>query len=93
MTKKNVTFSFPEDLYNKMKKHKEVNWSAVVRNAVKEYLSKLEREDKSITSENLLKELENKGFNAKEITFEEAVKFYNKMKEKEWKRTFTIQTS
>jgi len=93
MSKKNVTFSFPEELYNKMKKHKEVNWSAVVRNAVKEYLNKLELEKKSITSEDLLMELRDLGFDIREISFDEAVEFYKKMREKEWKRTFMTPTS
>ncbi len=93
MSKKNVTFSFPEELYNKMKKHKEVNWSAVVRNAVKEYLNKLELEKKSITSEDLLMELRDLGFDIREISFDEAVEFYKKMREKEWKRAFMTPTS
>ena len=93
MSKKNVTFSFPEELYNKMKKHKEVNWSAVVRNAVKEYLNKLELEKKSITSEDLLMELRDLGFDIREISFDEAVEFYKKMREEEWKRTFMTPTS
>ena len=93
MKKKNVTFSFSEELYNKMKKHKEVNWSAVVRNAVEEYINRLERDEKSITSEDLLKELEHMGFDVREVTLDEAIEFYNKMREKEWKRTSTIQTS
>ena len=38
----NITLSIPEDLKEDLKKHKEVNWSAVVRRAMEEHLRKIE---------------------------------------------------
>lgn len=37
----NVTISMPEDLREEMRRHDEVNWSAVMRKAVQEHLRKL----------------------------------------------------
>jgi len=54
---------------------------------------KAERKEKCITSKDLLKELEKMEFNVKEITFEDAVKFYNKRRKEEWKKTFALQTT
>ncbi|BBG24993.1 hypothetical protein IC006_2327 [Sulfuracidifex tepidarius] len=30
-----ITVKVPEDLYEKMRKHKEINWSEIIRNAIK----------------------------------------------------------
>lgn len=37
----NITVTVPEDLKTEIQKHKEVNWSAVMRNAMLEHLRKL----------------------------------------------------
>lgn len=37
----NVTVSVPDDLKDEMSRHQEVNWSAVVRRAVRDHLRKL----------------------------------------------------
>ena len=37
----NMTITIPEDLKEEIQKHKEVNWSAVTRRAMKEHLRKL----------------------------------------------------
>lgn len=37
----NVTVSIPEDLKEEMRRHEEVNWSAVIRRAVQDHLRKL----------------------------------------------------
>ncbi len=37
----NMTITIPEDLKEEIKKHKEVNWSAVTRKAMEEHLRKL----------------------------------------------------
>lgn len=37
----NITITVPENLKDELKKHKEVNWSAVVRKAMEEHLRKL----------------------------------------------------
>jgi len=37
----NITLTVPEDLKSEIQKHKEVNWSAVMRNAMTEHLRKI----------------------------------------------------
>ena len=37
----NITITVPENLKDELKKHKEVNWSAVARKAMEEHLRKL----------------------------------------------------
>jgi len=37
-----LTVNLPEDLYEKIKKHKEIKWAAVAREAVTAYLKMLE---------------------------------------------------
>ncbi|MEK6873212.1 MAG: hypothetical protein AABW91_00015 [Nanoarchaeota archaeon] len=38
----NITLTLPEDLKEELQKHKEVNWSAVIRKALSNHLKKLE---------------------------------------------------
>ena len=42
----NVTLAVPEDVYRLMKKRKEVNWSEVARQAIREYSTRLEAMDR-----------------------------------------------
>lgn len=54
---KQVSVKVPKSLKEKMEKHQEVNWSEVIRKALREYLSKLELADK-IASKSKLTEKE-----------------------------------
>lgn len=38
----NMTLSIPDNLKDKLQRHKEVNWSAVTRRALEEHLKKIE---------------------------------------------------
>lgn len=38
---KNITLTIPEELREELKKHEEVNWSAVIRKALQEHLHKI----------------------------------------------------
>ena len=38
----NITLAIPENLKEKLQKHKEVNWSAVTRRALEEHLKRVE---------------------------------------------------
>ena len=89
----NITLSIPEELYRKMKKHPEVRWSEVARKAIIEFLRKLEGEFKTSTDE-LLEEL-GRDFvkNLSEISFEQAVEWYEKMREVEWRRSSTTRVA
>lgn len=42
----NITLSLPEDLHRKMKQHKEVRWSEVVRRILEEKIRDLEMMEK-----------------------------------------------
>ena len=37
----NITLTIPEDLRSEIQKHKEVNWSAVMRKAMQDHLRKI----------------------------------------------------
>jgi len=51
----NVTLAIPEDLRTELRKHEEVNWSAVIRKALQEHLLKI-RISESIASQSQLNE-------------------------------------
>ncbi|WP_457753365.1 hypothetical protein [Thermococcus sp.] len=90
----NITLSIPPEIYEKMKKHKEVRWSEVARKAIIEYLEKLEEGELEIPSEELLKMLgEDFVKDLGSIPDEKFEEYYEKAREAEWKRlkSFTTQ--
>ncbi len=77
----NITLSVPDEVYVRMKMHKEIWWSEVVRKAITEYIGKLEEKGSEITTEDLLDELGNQFKNTlNELSFEKAAKGYEKMR-------------
>ena len=86
-----ITLSVPSQLYEEMKKHKEINWSEIARKSIEEKLSEL----KDITEG---KELAKKLDPETRRTLEEISKlpkkdwinYYRKVREKEWKRTRSL---
>ena len=89
----NITLSIPDEVYVKMKIHKEIRWSEVVRRAITEYMERLEEKGSEITTKDLLEELGDdfrKSLN--ELSFETAAKGYKKMRDAEWKRVSMIRT-
>jgi len=86
-----ITLSIPEDVYKKMKEY-DVKWNKVLKDAIISYIRRLEKHGLEATTEELLAELgEDFMKELSEISFEEAVSAYEKMREKEWKRLYTIQ--
>jgi len=86
-----ITLSIPEDVYKKMKEY-DVKWNEVLKDAIISYIRRLEKHGMEATTEELLAELgEDFMKELSEISFEEAVSAYEKMREKEWKRLYTIQ--
>ncbi len=86
-----ITLSIPEDVYKKMKEY-DVKWNEVLKDAIISYIRRLEKHGLEATTEELLAELgEDFMKELSEISFEEAVSAYEKMREKEWKRLYTIQ--
>ncbi|MFA4701940.1 hypothetical protein [Pyrococcus kukulkanii] len=91
----NITLSIPQEIYEKMKKHKEIRWSEVARRAIVEYLEKIEKGGLEISSEDLLKMLgEDFRKRIEEIPIEKYEEYYKKAREAEWKRlkSFTTRT-
>ena len=90
----NITLSIPREIYERMKKHKEVKWSEVARKAIVEYLEKLEEDKLEISSKELLKMLgEDFIRDVESIPDEKFEEYYEKAREAEWKRlrSFTTQ--
>jgi len=86
-----ITLSIPEDVYKKMKEY-DVKWNEVLKDAIISYIRRLEKHRLEATTEELLAELgEDFMKELSEISFEEAISAYKKMREKEWKRLYTIQ--
>ena len=89
----NITLSLPDEIYSKMKKHKEIKWSEVARKAIIEYLNKIESKSEYSTKD-LLKELgDDFKRDIENIDIDKYEGHYEKMREKEWKRTYTTQTN
>jgi len=89
----NITLSIPDEVHDKMKMHKEIRWSEVVRRAIIDYVEKLEEKGSEITTKELLEGLgDDFRKTLSELSFEKAEKEYKKMRDAEWKRVSTIQT-
>jgi hypothetical protein len=87
-----ITLSIPEELYKKMKEHRGIRWTEVMKKAIMDYIYRLEEGKHEVTTEELLEELGSEfEKELSEISFEEAVGLYEKMREKEWRRFYTIQ--
>ena len=85
----NFTVRIPRKLYERMKRHSEVNWSEVVRRAIEEYLEKLERSDLAVPSEKVIEELLKMGVSPSSLrpmSPEEEEKLYRELREKTWER-------
>ena len=52
----NMTTSVPDDLYEIMKKHREIKWSEIARRAMWEYAKKLELLDRLLENSELTDE-------------------------------------
>jgi len=87
-----ITLSIPEELYKKMKEHRGIRWTEVMKKVIVDYVYRLEEGKLEVTTEELLKELGSEfEKDLLEISFEEAVGLYEKMRKKEWSRFYTIQ--
>lgn len=75
-----------------MKEHRGIRWTEVIRDAIMEHIHRLEKGKLEVTTEELLEGLGSEfEKDLSEISFEEAAGLYEKMREKEWKRFYTIQ--
>jgi len=85
----NFTVRVPRKLYERMKRHSEVNWSEVVRRAIEEYLEKLEGSELAVPSEKVVEELLKMGVSPsslRPLSSEEEEKLYRELRERTWER-------
>lgn len=87
----NITFSVPKDLYERMKSFPEIKWPTIYRQTIERYLDKLENPN-IIPITELKDRLEKKGIIFDNIPLDKAIKYYNKMRELEWERTYSTRT-
>jgi len=91
-----VTFTIriPRKLAERMRKYREINWSEVIRKSIEEYLEKLEESRTIVDARELLEELVVQGIDPKDLepkSYEEEMKYYHAIGEKEWKRLSMTQ--
>jgi len=51
-----ITLSIPEDAYKKVKEHEEVRWNEVIKDAIIEYIWRLEKRELEVKTEELLED-------------------------------------
>jgi hypothetical protein len=90
----NITLSVPEEIYRRMKRRRDVKWSEVAREAIVERLERLEGPvGFSASASDLAELIAKSGVNLDDVSVDEAIRYYAKMRELEWRRTSTIQAS
>jgi len=91
----NFTIRLPKEILDAMRRYKQVNWSQVIRDSIIKYLKKLEEMERIESSKSLLDRLVDKGLNIddlKPLSYDDEIRLYGKMVEREWKRlNSTIQ--
>jgi predicted DNA-binding protein len=89
------TVRLPRKLYERVKKHREINWSVVVRRSIEEYLGRIEDSIVEESSESIIEELLKRGVtleDLKPLSPEEEEKLYRELTDRTWERTkSTIQ--
>ena len=91
----NITVRVPRRLAERMRRHREVNWSEVVRRSIEEYLERLDEAKRLETPGELLEELRSLGVDPEDLEplppdVEE--EHYKRMVGEEWRRVnSTIQ--
>ncbi|MBL7117268.1 MAG: hypothetical protein ISS94_00565 [Candidatus Syntrophoarchaeum sp.] len=76
-----ITLSIPEELYKKMKEHRGIRWTEVMKKAIMDYVYRLEAGKLEVTTEELLEGLGSEfEKELSEISFEEAVGLYENRK-------------
>jgi len=90
----NITLSVPEEVYRRMKRRRDVKWSEVAREAIVERLERLEGPvGFSTSSSDLARLIAKSGVNLNDVPVDEAIRYYKKTRELEWRRTSTIQAN
>ena len=77
-----------------MKRRRDVKWSEVAREAIVERLERLEGPvGFSAPTSDLAKLIAKSGVRLDDISVDDAIRYYKKMRELEWRRTSTIQAN
>ena len=79
MSMPNITLSLPEDVYKIMKKHKEIRWSEIARQAIEKFSKKIELLENIDHKEKI--ELFNKFFQNSELNEDDILKIDDELKE------------
>ena len=85
-----ITLSIPDELYEEMKKHKEIKWSEIARRGI---IEELEKKKGIVKGSDFLKKLPEdtrKQIIENKFSKSDWEKYYKKMKEKEWKRAKSL---
>ena len=84
-----ITVRIPRRLAEEMRRHREINWSEVVRRAIEEYLRKLDEARRIESPRELLEKLQELGLSAEDLeplSIREEKKMYEEMVKEEWRR-------
>jgi len=87
------TIRLPKQLAEKMRKHKEINWSEVIRRAIEDYLNAIEETRTTVPAEEVIDELKREGVSQedlKPLEASEEKRLYEEMVRRKWKRLSTI---
>ena len=86
-----ITLSIPDELYEEMKKHKEIKWSEIARRGIREELEKKKGIIKGSDFFNRLPEdTKNSIRKISKFSKSDWEKYHKKMKEREWKRAKSL---
>jgi len=87
----NITFSVPDDLYERLKRFPENKWSTLYREAIERYLERFENPEVIGIAE-LKSKLTQKGITMDDLTHEQVIENYKKIKDLKWERIYSIRT-
>lgn len=88
------TLPIPEDIYQKMLKYQEINWSDVIQKTILLRIKLLEDDHLKVSTAELLEMLGTEfQKELQELSLDQAITGYDQMRNAEWKRISTIRTS
>ncbi len=86
-----MTLSIPDELYEEMKRHKEIKWSEIARRSIRNEIESRKGIVKGADFFNRLPQETKEGIRAvAKLPESDWKRFHKKMKAKEWKRTKSL---
>ncbi len=86
-----ITLSIPDELYEEMKKHKEIKWSEIARRSISEKLDSMKGVVKGSDLFNKLPEETKEGIRKiSKLSKSDWKKYHKTMKAKEWKKSKSL---